>query len=213
MRQGWGIYLSVLLFAAFCILLYVWQTPVVYLQGLISGHSFLSYGVFVTLLVTATVFMPVTVLPLIPVVSPIFGPFLTGVLSVIGWTIGAAGAFGIARICGRPFLERFIPLAKLDMAVERIPSETRFVAMVLLRMTVLVDIMSYALGLTRSIAFVPYLVATVAGVSYFSFAFAYLGDALFEKNNGMLLVLGSGSLVLFAVCWAILIRHMRTHNK
>lgn len=213
MNSTFGVYLSLGLFLGACAVLVFWQTPVMYLRGLIIGHDVASYSVFVLLLVGATVFMPVSVLPLIHVVAPIFGPFLTGVLSIIGWTLGAAGAFGIARWCGRPLLERFMSLAKVDRAVAHISSETRFLTIVLLRMTLPVDIVSYALGLSRSVAFAPYIVATIIGVSYFSFAFAYLGDALFAKHTGFAALLGGGSLVLFLVCWAILIRHMRTHKR
>lgn len=213
MTQQWNIYLSLGLFLGASIVLVFWQMPVVYLRGLIIGHDVASYSVFVLLLVGATVFMPVSALPLIPVAAPLFGPFLTGVLSIIGWTLGAAGAFGVARWCGRPLLERCMPLAKIDAAVARISPETRFLTIVLLRMTLPVDITSYALGLSRSIAFTPYIAATVIGVSYFSFAFAYLGDALFAQRTGFAALLGGVSLALFLICWTILIRHMRTHKK
>lgn len=207
-----GIYLPAAVFVGMCILFALWPAPIYHLRVFIEGHTLASYSVFVLLLFVATVCMPVTIMPIIPVVAPIFGPFLTGVLSVIGWTAGAAVAFLIARTFGRPILERFVPLRKLDEAIAKVPPETRFFTIVLIRMTLPVDIMSYAIGLSTSIAFWPYLAATVIGVTWFSFAIAYMGDAFFSQNKFVLITVAATSLVLFVLSWAILIRHTRRHK-
>jgi len=206
-----GVYLPAAVFVGVCILFALWPAPIYHLRVFIEGHTFASYVVFVFMLFVATVFMPVTIMPVIPVVAPIFGPFLTGVLSVIGWTAGAAVAFLLARAFGRPILERFVPLQKLDEAIAKVPPETRFFTIILIRMTLPVDIMSYALGLSASIAFWPYLAATALGVTWFSFAIAYMGDAFFSQNKFVLLAVGVSSLVLFVLSWAILIRHTKRH--
>lgn len=211
MKQFVGVYLPALLFVVVCLGLVFWPAPIAYLRNFIEGHTVASYAAFVALIFVATVLMPVTAMPVVPVVAPVFGPFLTGVLSVLGWTAGAAVAFLLARRFGRPLLARYVPLGQLDTALERIPPETRFMTIILIRMTLPVDIMSYALGLVRAVPFVPYLIATAIGVTWFSFAFAYAGNAFFTMNRPLLLVVGSTSLVLFIVCWVLLLRSARRH--
>jgi uncharacterized membrane protein YdjX (TVP38/TMEM64 family) len=205
-------YIPAAMFVGVCVLLYVWDAPVMYLNSFIEGGGSIltSYVVYTLLLVGAVVFMPVTVMPLIPMSAAIIGPFMTGVLSVIGWTVGGGIAFLIARHLGRPVVLRFVSLEELDNTVARIPQNTRFLAMVLLRLTLPVDLVSYALGLSRSIGFWEYMLATVIGVTWFSFAFAYIGEALFEQNTSLLLGVGAVSLVVFGFGWYAL---QRTRNK
>ncbi len=213
MKQFVSVYLPAILFIGVCIALMLWPAPIAYLRTFIEGHTFASYIAFVALIFTATVLMPVTAMPIVPVVAPIFGPFLTGVLSIVGWTTGAAVAFLLSRRFGRPLLARYVALSQLDEALERIPPETRFMTIVLIRMTLPVDIMSYALGLVRAIPFVPYLVATAIGVTWFSFAFAYAGDAFFTRDHTALIAVGVSSLVLFVGCWVLLVHHARRHAR
>ena len=168
---------------------------------------FRSYVLFVLLLTVATVFAPVTVLPIIPAVAPIFGPFTTGILSIVGWTIGASIAFVIARYVGRPFIERFLSVEKIDRVIRRLSPDTQFYMVILLRLTIPVDVASYAIGLTSTISFWKYTIATVIGVSWFSFAFAYLGNAFFERNTLLLEIVGVLSLIIFIGGWYILTYH------
>lgn len=172
-------------------------------QYMETGGVFV-YFVYVLMLVAAVVFMPLTVTPLIPVASSIMGPFVTGVLSVIGWTLGSMIAFLIARYVGKPFLEKFISFKKLDELSTMVPEKSQFMFIVLLRLTLPVDLISYALGLTKSLGFTKYSVATLVGVTWFSFSFAYLGDALIKGNLILFLKLLLASLVIFLLGWYLL---------
>lgn len=168
--------------------------------------------VYVLILVVAVVVMPVTVMPLIPLASAMFGPFLTGVLSMIGWTIGGVIAFTIARYLGRPIIKYFISLEKLDQKVAHIPLKGRFLMLILLRITMPVDVISYAAGFSKAIGFWEFTLATVIGVSWFSFAFAYLGDALFEGNLLVLIEVGAISALVFILA-LLLVRQKYTQNN
>lgn len=212
MRNLFGVYVPAIIFVGTCVVLYVWPAPLIYLTSLIHGQELISYVIFVLLLAAATVFVPITAMPLIPMVAPVFGPFATGILSICGWTLGASIAFGLSRLFGRPLLGYLVPLDRLDEAVAQIPSETRFATMVLIRMTLPIDVMSYALGLSRSISFWSYFVATVIGVTWFSFVFSYMGSALFAHDREVMILLSVSAVVLFVACWAILIRHIRRHR-
>lgn len=207
MKLFLSLYLPAMFFLATCLVLYFWHTPVDVFKALISGHNLISYVVFVLLLMIATVFMPVTVMPIIPMTAPVFGPFLTGVLSVIGWTTGAVIAFLIARYLGRPAVSRFLSLEQIDAYAAKIPPDAQFVGIVLVRLVLPVDIMSYVIGLTSSIDVLRYTLATVIGVAWFSFAFAYLGNAFYMGDMLALIVFATLSLVIFVLGWYTLWRH------
>ena len=64
-----GLYIPALLFTAALVAVVLFPAPIEYLKGQVQGMDSLSYLVFVLLLVAATVFMPVTVMPLIPMAA------------------------------------------------------------------------------------------------------------------------------------------------
>ncbi|MFT5036446.1 MAG: putative membrane protein YdjX (TVP38/TMEM64 family) [Candidatus Azotimanducaceae bacterium] len=176
------------------------------LQQLIGTGGPESYIIFIGLLTLAVVVMPVTVMPLIPVSAAVLGPLPTALLSIVGWTLGAVISFLISRHLGRPILERFVSMQKVDTFAAGFPARHRFFTIVLLRLTLPVDIASYALGLIKSVGFIEYTMATMLGVTWFSFAFAYLGDALLTGNMPLIIELGSVSLLIFIAGWYMLRR-------
>lgn len=213
MKLFFGVYAPAVLFIAVSAALYFWQAPVDFLKMFIEGKNILSYFTFVLLLFFATVFMPVTVLPIIPIAAPILGPFMTGILSIVGWTSGAVVAFLIARHLGRPILGRLVSIKKIERVSEKIPKDAMFLFVVLVRMTFPVDIMSYAIGLTTSMKLMPYTLATILGVAWFSFAFAYLGNAFFEGDLRVIEIVAAFSLIVFFGGWYILFRGQKKRDK
>lgn len=206
-----GIYLPALIFILTVWFLITQADLVGVLTGYMSGMNAVSYVTYVAILTLAVVAMPVTVMPLIPVAATILGPLMTAILSVIGWTLGGGISFLIARYLGRPAIERFVSFEKLDRITDSIPQDARFISIILLRLTLPVDLVSYALGFSKSIGFLEYIVATFIGVIWFSFAFAYMGDALLNQNIILLIELGAASLLVFTLCW-ILITKKRKHQ-
>ncbi len=174
------------------------------LESFVTGHTVGSYFFFVVLLVFATICMPVSVLPMIPMLSMIFGPFTTGVLSIVGWTLGGCGAFLISRWVGRPFVGRYISLSRLDSMIEKIGPHATFWGIVLIRLSMPVDLTSYALGFVKGIPFWIFASATALGVTWFSFAFAYMGNALLAHNSQTLFFVGLASMLVFSAGWYML---------
>lgn len=199
--------LLLLILIIFCVGLLIWDAPLEYAQHSVSSQGLFAYVTYVAILIAAVVFMPLTVIPVIPIAAAVFGPFPTAILSIIGWSTGAAIAFLISRYLGRPILERYIDLKKFDSVLHTIPPTTHFFFVILLRMTMPVDLISYALGLTKSLSFTRYIVATIIGVSWFSFAFAYLGEAFFEGNTIVFLEISLVSLGIFTVSWYLVRRY------
>lgn len=188
----------VVMVASLCIA-FVYGDPVTVLIEETASMRVTSYGAFVLLLIIAVVAMPVTVMPLIPVAAVALGPLPTALLSIVGWTLGGTIAFLLARYIGRPVLEQCISLKGLDQLIEHIPDEARFVTIVLLRMMLPVDLVSYALGLTTKIGLAEYVLATAVGVTWFSFAFAYAGEALLHGDIILLLEITLASVGVVAV--------------
>lgn len=210
MRKAVSTYIPAVFFLLTVLFITLFPQPFEYLKQFAENDGVFGYIVFVLLLIVATVCMPLTVMPMIPMSAAVLGPLPTALLSIIGWTLGATIAFLVSRYVGRPVLERFFPMDKIDSLTKSFSSRSRFWSIVLLRMTVPVDIASYALGLVPSIRLSEYIAATLLGVTWFSFAFAYLGDALLTGNTPLLIELGTSSLLIFIAGWYIL---RRTHTK
>jgi len=146
------------------------------LQNTIGASGLYGMLMYVLITTVAIVVAPVSTLPLIPIAVSMWGWIVTGMLSVIGWVIGSQIAFHLARAYGRELIQKFVPLNKLEKMENQLPDRNIFWTIVLLRMTIPVDVLSYALGLFSNITSKSYFFATVIGVTPFAFFFAYSGS-------------------------------------
>lgn len=180
---------------------FFWDIPAEYIAHIASENKVLASVLFTLLMFLATVVAPITATPAIPIAATILPPMLVGVLSVIGWGMGAVVAFVIARRFGKPLLRRFVSLNEIEKYEKKVPERLGFLTLVLLRMVIPVDALSYAIGLVSSIRFWPYTMATFIGITPFSFIFAYGGSAFFEGKFIALLFLVGVGVALFSVVW------------
>lgn len=174
-------------------------TAVVLVTGLILSFAYfpalvalfaryaIDYPVFaallyVTVTATAIVVLPLSSMPLLPVAAAAWGVILGGVLSIIGWWIGAIIAFLMARFLGRPVLERLVSPEKLNAWEGAIPADTGFFAIVVIRMIFPVEIPSFVLGLTKAVSFRVYTIASLIGMTPFAFAVLSMGTAIAEAD-------------------------------
>ncbi len=135
------------------------------------------FGIFFYILIAifAVVVAPISMMPLIPLASNIFGWLSAAVFSIVGWTIGSFIVFFISRKYGVPLIKKFVSLEKLEKLENKIPKENLFLDLILLRMIIPVDILSYAISLFTKINFRTYALTTIIGIIPFAFAFSYLG--------------------------------------
>lgn len=160
------------------------------------GDSLSGMFVYVLLTVIAIVVAPISTMPLIPVAASMWGVFNSAVLSIMGWTVGAIIAFSLARKYGVSLIRKVVSLDNINAIEKRIPKGNFFWSVVFLRMSVPVDILSYALGLFSKIKTRDYVLATIIGITPFAFFFAYLGtlNILFQISfftiGFIILVLG-----------------------
>ena len=148
---------------------------------------------YVVIAIVATVAAPISAAPLIPIAANTWGVAITAVLSILGWTIGSLAAFAIGRKYGLPLAQKFISVHSLEKLHKHIPQERIFWSVVLLRIMIPVDLLSYALGIFGVLGWKKYTLATIIGISPFAFIFAYLGTLpvsyqLFSITAGILLI-------------------------
>ena len=113
--------------------------------------------------------------------------------SIFGWTIGSLVALMIGRRYGLPLVQKFVSGQKLEKLHKHIPRERVFWSVVLLRIMIPVDLLSYALGIFGVLDWRNYTLATIIGIVPFAFIFAYLGTLpvsyqLFSIPAGVLLI-------------------------
>ena len=72
-----------------------------------------------------------------------------------------------------------------------------FWGLVLLRMVMPVDLLSYAVGILSRISLKKYMLATVLGIAPFAFVFAYIGDALVQEQYVTFIVFSAGGFLIF----------------
>jgi uncharacterized membrane protein YdjX (TVP38/TMEM64 family) len=78
-----------------------------------------------------------------------------------------------------------------------------FWTVVMLRLLMPVDILSYALGLFSAISFQRYMLATVIGITPFAFIFAYTGEALISEQYVGAIILALAGIALLFLLWRI----------
>ena len=164
-----------LLSSLFLLSAYVAQTYEDYFIYLLQDTGYLGIIAYTALAMATTVVAPLTSVPLIPIVSNIWGPTTTAIASIIGWLTGALIAFSISRRYGRSLVEKLVSKEKLIAMEKRVPTKNLFWSIVLLRMAVPVDVLSYVLGLFSTISWKVYSLATLIGITPFAFVIAYAG--------------------------------------
>lgn len=187
----------------------LWQAEfdVSWIEYWIQQHPVLGAAIYVALVVTSVVLLPLSSMPLLPIAARNFGVLLTAGLSAIGWWVGCLIAFQIAR-SGRRYLERFTSLEAIDKLEAKIPADVGFGGIVVLRMILPVDVVSFALGLLKRLRFQTYAVASLVGILPFSIVWSYAGG---ELGEGRFL---SFALVVIALTAAVLlVRYLWKKNR
>ena len=168
-------------------------------RNIFGINDYLSNGIggmflYVFIIIVAVVIAPVSATPLLPIASNSWGWIFAGVLSIIGWSIGATIAFSLARKYGIWMISRWVNLGKLHRIEKLIPKRNLFLSVVFLRMALPVDILSYALGLFSKMSLRSYILATIIGITPFAFILAYLGSVTLIIQLTFLFI---GVVVLF----------------
>lgn len=169
-----GVVVIALLFILSAFLSHRYDT---FLETYVGSYGAVGAVFYVLITIASTVFAPLNTFFLLPVAVALWGPFVAAILSIIGWTMGAVTAFLLARTFGYPLITRIGSIQKMETMVRRIPEQNIFFWIVLMRMAIPVDILSYALGLFLPVPLPVYTAATLIGVTPFAFIFSYAAAA------------------------------------
>lgn len=202
-KKNLKLYLSILFVSLIAVsaLYYVEQYGSIFVRIVEIGGV---WGMLTYVLITiaAVVLAPISTLPLVPLAGIIWGGFLAGILSVVGWSAGALIAFWLARQFGRPLVKHIASIKKICEIESRLPRQNRFWTIVFLRIALPVDVLSYALGLFSDMSYGNYFLATVVGVSPFAFILTYAGMLPFIYQISALVL----SLIILATGLQIVYR-------
>jgi len=139
------------------------------------GEGYTGMFIYVLLNVIEVIIAPVNLLPTIAIASSLWGGFTAGLLTTIGWVVGAFVAFMLARRFGLPLVRKLVSVDKIQKIEDKIPNKHVFWSVVFLRIILPADILSYVLGLFSKISKRDFVLATTLGVAPLAFALAYLG--------------------------------------
>ncbi len=166
-----GIIIVIFLFVFFS---YLIQTKEELIKSKI-GDSYFGMVVYVLFFILSIVFAPVSASPFIPFGVGLWGISIAVFLSVIGWTTGAVVAFFIARKYGIPIVKKLVSMEDVYKVEKLIPEKNLFFIVLLLRMIIPFDGLSYAVGLFTKMRFWPYFFATLFGLIPITIILVYFG--------------------------------------
>jgi uncharacterized membrane protein YdjX (TVP38/TMEM64 family) len=133
------------------------------LESFIGDHSVLGIFIYLAGLIFVTVLGPLTLLPILPIAVALWGPLTTALLNTVGWTIGGIIAFSLAQKYGQEIVERLVKLEHLRWIESRMPEKNLFLAVIVFRIVIPIDFVSYALGLFTNMRLSAYALATFIG--------------------------------------------------
>lgn len=152
-------------------------------------------GIFAPLLyifinIVATVLAPLSSAFLIPMAANSFGPLLTAIYSVAGWFIGSVIAFYLAREYGYGKVKNSHISKRIQTIEEEIPQGRKVLVMVLLRLSLPVDVLSYAFGLLTNVSYKTFIWTTLVGITPFAIMFSYASVLSVEYQVGVTILCG-----------------------
>jgi uncharacterized membrane protein YdjX (TVP38/TMEM64 family) len=143
------------------------------LKTFIDQHPAKGVVVYVVLNILDAVLAPGATLPLIPIVARAWGHVPAALVTTVGWTAGSLIAFFIARRWGAPIVRKLTSMERVKRLRPYVPDA--FWSVVLLRLIMPMDAISYVLGLFSDMSWGTYALATAIGLTPSAFILAYIG--------------------------------------
>ena len=185
------------------------QANLDFLRALIKEHFFLGMFIFVFIEIISIVIAPVTSLPLIPLAANTYGIPITILLFIIGDFFGSLIAFFIGRKFKNKFLGKFVQLEEVELVEKAIPKKHYFWTLILMRIIIPADILSYTLGIMTRISYPFFIITTIIGIIPASIYFSYLGVLpIFYQLMGW-----AYGILILAILLVILFRRRETAKR
>ncbi len=154
--------------------------------------------VYIVLNILDAVLAPGATLPLIPIVAHAWGHVPAALITTVGWTAGSLVAFFIARRWGAPVVRKITSMERVKRLRPYVPDA--FWSVVLLRLIMPMDAISYVLGLFSDMSWRIYALATALGVTPSAFILAYIGRTPFAYD---VIMFGDGAGVVAALIYSM----------
>jgi uncharacterized membrane protein YdjX (TVP38/TMEM64 family) len=167
------------------------------IRSFIDQHPVSGVVLYLVLNIIDAIAAPGATLPLIPVAAHTWGHVGAALLTIAGWTAGSLIAFVIARRWGAPVVRKLTSIERVKQLRRYIP-DNLFGSVVVLRMVLPMDVISYVLGLFTNMSWSSYVAATALGVTPSAFLLAYLGKTP-HAYTILTIVIGCGALVAIYV--------------
>ena len=198
----WGLFGVFVLIVIFISLSYLVQSNFEFFERLVAGNIW-GLVIYIFLNFVGIVIAPVTVIPLIVVVTKIWGPVVASLASWFAWILGSVVAFWIARKFGVSIVRRFISLDELYKFENKFSILRSFWGIVILRMVIPVEVLSYGLGLFSGIGFWKYFFTSAIGLLPVTFLFGYFGvfSFIYQVILGLTILIGLLILMIFKEIW------------
>jgi len=164
----------------------------------IDEHDVQGVVVYIVLNILDAVVLPGATLPLIPIAARVWGHVPAALVTTIGWTAGSIIAFCIARRWGSPIVKKLTSMERVKRLRRYVPKNP-FWSVVLLRMIVPMDVISYVLGLFTEMSLPTYALATALGLTPSAFILAYIGRMPRAYD---ILMFGIGGAVLGGILYS-----------
>jgi uncharacterized membrane protein YdjX (TVP38/TMEM64 family) len=144
------------------------------LKQFIDGHAVQGVAVYILLNMIDAVMAPGATLPLLPIAARSWGRVSAALVTTVGWTAGSLTAFYLARRWGAPLVKKFTSMEHVKRLRRRVPPHP-FWSVVLLRLVMPMDVISYVLGLFTEMRWTSYAFATALGLTPSAFFLTYIG--------------------------------------
>jgi uncharacterized membrane protein YdjX (TVP38/TMEM64 family) len=192
-RSGRREYLSLAVVAAVLVCA-VWlaRSHAESLKQFIDQHTIQGVVVYIVLNILDAVIAPGATLPLIPIAARAWGHVAAALITTVGWTAGSLVAFYIARRWGSPIVKKLTSMERVKRLRPYVPKHP-FWSVVLLRLVIPMDGISYVLGLFTEMTWPSYAVATALGLTPSAFILSYIGTTPRAYD---IIVFGVGGAVL-----------------
>jgi uncharacterized membrane protein YdjX (TVP38/TMEM64 family) len=149
-------------------------------------------AVYILLNIIDAVVAPGATLPLIPIAVRAWGHVPAALVTTIGWTAGSLVAFYIARRWGSPIVKKLTSMERVKRLRRYVPKQP-FWSIVLLRLVLPMDVISYALGLFTEMTWPRYGLATALGLTPSAFILTYIGKT---PRTYDMVMLGIGAAII-----------------
>jgi len=162
------------------------------------GNSIHGIIIYIILINLDVILAPSSVIPLIPIATSVWGWQIAGLLTLISWTTGSIIVFFITRKYGVPIIKRMTSIEQIWKMQKAIPEKNLFMGVVLIRIFIPFDIMSYAISLFTKVNLRTYAAATFIGFAAPAFILAYVGG--FDLNTQLMVALiGIVIIIIFSL--------------